>query len=328
MLIPGEDFIFGVNLPWFEHEYGHDIGPSQHLGGETEVWYRGAEVSRCFEAIRNIGFTHARVWLMEGAEGWMTDDAGLLNGLHPMFLENLDDLVRRAGNQKIRLYLCLINRWEQCFGREMKRVPYPSPFSDPRQTDAYLTHAVRPIAERLAGNETVFAFDAVNEIEAEVSGIAPARNPHPITPNQARTFVRRTVETVKAADPNRMVGCGSGYVGPRAIEEGHYAQLGLDFYDLHAYSDEGDLPAARSLAPDMPVLLGEFGQGTEVEDDDLQVQADIAHARNAHDKGYAGWFVWSYGPERFHSLRHLDGGQRPVVAALRDVIREQRSPIV
>lgn len=94
--IPGNDFIFGVNLPWFDGQFGHDLGPEpQHP--EWKVWYNDPKVSGYFADINKIGFGVVRIWLMERAEGLQVDKDGIITGLNGRFLNNLDDLVRRAG---------------------------------------------------------------------------------------------------------------------------------------------------------------------------------------------------------------------------------------
>jgi hypothetical protein len=320
-----EEFIFGINLPWFQGLYGHDLGPSQHMPVAVP-WYEEHrdEVSQNFSDIAAIGFSHVRVWLMEGAEGWVVDPrTNLLTELHEVFLTNLEDLVERAKAEGVKLYLCFNDKWMQLIGGERQPIPYPSPYRDPAQADAYLRHAVQPLTRLLSGKEAVFAFDITNEIESEVSEEA---GDNQISVDQAKQFVRRNVEAVKAAAPERLVSCGSGWHGYEPLRQGHYSGLGLDFYDAHIYQDDGEVLSAESLSLDRPIILGEFGQGATVEDDTLQKNADVAFVRNAFNSGYAGCFVWAYGPkEEFHSLHYPNGERRPVVEALESTIRELRS---
>lgn len=53
---------------------------------------------------------------------------------------------------------------------------------------------------------------------------------------------------------------------------GALAGTGVDFYDIHIYSDNGaEIPAASAFKLDKPVYLGEFGENTgEVRTSTLQ----------------------------------------------------------
>jgi hypothetical protein len=307
--IPGNDFIFGINLPWFDGEFGHDLGPEpQHP--EWNVWYNGSKVSGYFADINKIGFRVVRIWLMERAEGLKVDDNGIITDLDDTFLQNLDDLVRRAKDEKLRLYLCLTSGWGE--------VKYPSPIRDERQQKAYLEKAVRPIAKRLKGNSTVFAFDIINEIESELRDDAR----HKVTTVQAQAFIRQNVQAIKAEDPKRLVSAGSGYHGWKMVQDGYYKNLGLDFYDIHVYSDDGYLPDVRELNSDKPVIVGECGQATKKDDDELQQKVVPAFMQNAINKGYAGCFVWEYGPKgRFFKIVRDNGDYKPVVADIQKIIK-------
>lgn len=308
------DFVFGVNLPWFDGAYGHDLGPEpQHP--DYRVWYKGPAVTGYFRDIRDIGFRVVRVWLMERAEGWKVDRDGIVTGLDETFLRNLDDLVRRAEAENLKLYLCLTTG----FGG----LKYPGPINDARQQRAYIENAVKPLARRLKGSGAVFAFDIINEIESDLrDAVGPDKK---VTIRQAREFIRANVRAIKAEDSDRLVSAGSGYHGWDAVQQGHYSGLGLDFYDIHVYSDTGHLPHVRELNVDRPVVIGEFGQATRRDDDALQRKVVSAFIRNAAEMGYAGCLVWAYGPKEktFHLVRS-DGSHRPVVAEIKDLIRSRR----
>lgn len=310
--IPGNDFIFGINLPWFDGQYGHDLGPDpQHQ--DWKVWYDGSKVSGYFADINKIGLRVVRIWLMEHAEGLVMDQSGLIVGLDEKFLENLDDLVRLARDENLRLYLCLTTTWCD--------VKYESPVRSQRQQTAYLKQAVRPLARRLKGNKTVFAFDVFNEIESEVLG----KHAQITTLANLQSFVRNSVSAIKAEDPHRLVSAGSGWGDWKYVKEGRYRNLGLDFYDIHVYRDDGYLPDLRELNVDKPVIVGECGQRTEREDDEMQRRAVTSFLRNAVEKGYAGCFPWEYGPKGKHlKILRENGEHKPVVADIQNIIKSHR----
>lgn len=306
------DFVFGVNLPWFDGQYGHDIGRNPQPKSDWEIWYHPETVSHYFQDIKDIGFHAVRVWLMEDAEGWAINDDGIITSLTDTFIRNLEDLVQRAQDTKLSLYFCLTNTWT--------KVEIPSPVKDERQRDAYLENAVTPIANLLRGNTNIFAIDIFNEIESEVLNMD---NPHRVSVEEAKTFVRSNVQAIKAEDSNRLVSAGSGWRGADSIREGHYNNLGLDFFDIHIYDDNGTLPSVSELDVDVPVYVGECGQFQKVQDDQLQQASIMGFLRNATTKGYAGCFLWAYGPEQYLEIT-VNGRHRPVIAGVRDFIKDHR----
>lgn len=58
-----------------------------------------------------------------------------------------------------------------------------------------------------------------------------------------------------------------------------------------------------------------------------QQKAVSAFMRSALEKGYAGCFVWAYGPkERYFHLVRENGEHRPVVADIRSIIKSHSKP--
>lgn len=291
-------FTFGINLPWFNGIYDHDLGPNPHHP-DWGIWYDGETVSKSFRDIKNIGFDVIRIWLMESAEGLILDDAHIITGLDSTFLRNLDDLVNRAYNEGLKLYLCLTDKWMVDCNTPS---PLPSPLRDPRQKDAYLERAVKPIARKFKQTETIFAFDIFNEIESEIKAEALANEELMRQEiEHARAFIRRNVEAIKGEDLHRQVSAGSGCHGWAPIQAGHYNDLGLDWLDFHAYNDAGTLPDINTLNIGKPLIVGEFGQCTREENDIIHRDSIRAFLQNATSKGYAGCFLWAYGPEKYET---------------------------
>ena len=57
---PMSDFTFGINLPWFNGQYDHDLGPNPHHP-DWAIWYDGETVSKAFQEIKDIGFQAVRI---------------------------------------------------------------------------------------------------------------------------------------------------------------------------------------------------------------------------------------------------------------------------
>jgi Cellulase (glycosyl hydrolase family 5) len=317
-------FIFGINCPWFGGAFDHDLGrnPAHPNWG---CWYNPGKVTDYFHDIRGIGFSVVRVWLMEGAEGLTIGNDGIITGLDGTFLEHLEDVVRRAHHESLRLYLCLTTSWKWRDGA------IPSPVTNREQQHAYLTKAVRPIIRRFKGNETIFAFDIFNEIESE--WLDEAINFSKASKAQTMDFIRQNAVAIKEEDPARLVSAGSGWKGWSPIQDGDYCGLGLDFYDFHVFRDDGYLPHVDDLNADRPVIVGECNVRNDRDDpeadvfDDLQKECLATFLRNAVAKGYSGCFVWAYytptrGIANYLDIVRCENGQhRPSVQAIRQIIQ-------
>lgn len=313
--IARSDFLFGVNLPWFDGAYGHDLGrEAQHPN--YGVWYdvkgNSDKVSSYFNDIDAIGFRVVRVWLMERSEGWEVDKDGIITKLNDAFLRNVDDVVARAKANHVKLYLCLTTGCGE--------IDFPSHLKDPKQQKAYLENCVKPLAKRFKGNDTIFAFDIINEIESE---LRDSVGPDKIDIDQAKAFIRNNVKAIKSEDPKRLVSSGSNWDMVQ-----HFKGLGLDFYDIHVYRDDSHLPNVQDFMVDRPIIVGEFGVGTKKDNDDaLQQKVVVAFMKNALERGYAGCFVWAYGPrERYFNLVQEGGKRRPVVDDIERIIRANSKP--
>lgn len=306
----GTDFVFGVNVAWFggANGYAHDLGLEPE-NPSWDVWYNPTAVSECFRDIKNIGFNVVRFWLFERGEGLVVDKDGIITHLHDGFLRNLDDLVGRARNEGLLLYLCFTNTW-----KELKTCP--SPVQVQHQQNAYLDLAVRPITQMLKESPTIWAFDIFNEIESEILDT----DGYVVSEDEAKIFVKNNVAAIKSEDMGRRVSCGSGWRGWDSVKEGRYLNLGLDFYDIHVYRNDGYLPHVTCLNVDKPVVVGECGPIAT--DDESQRSSVLAFLNNAVVNKYAGCFVWAYGPE-MRGLELVREGRihRPVVAEIRHFIQ-------
>jgi endo-1,4-beta-mannosidase len=310
-------FVAGVNLPWFDDDFSHDLGPNPFHPND-KIWYTPDVVDADYKDISDSGLKVVRLWVFEGGEGLQFDKDGYTTGLDSTFVNNLKDVVDKAKAHGLKLYMCLSGSW--------KDLPVKSPILDPKAQTAYIDNAVVPIAKLFRGEHGIFAFDVMNEIESDVAGKEGNWTDKGATWDQARAFIRANVQAIKKTDPGRLVSSGSGWHNWENVQKGHYSGLGLDFYDVHQYDDKGDLPIAKDLKADKPIILGEFGQSSKKWDDDAQKNADSAFVRAALAKGYAGFLVWTYGhkgSEEVHSLIGKDGQHRPAFQAILDALNTE-----
>lgn len=307
--------IKGINLPWFNGACGHDFG---HLPTHPDwgVSFNRSEMAATLDDIKSLNVNVVRIWVFESMEGVQFDKrTGLATGIEPLLLENFDitrDLARERG---LYLYLTLATDVLHICGelgvKDMVR--------DAAARRAWTEKVVKPFAAHYKGDPTVFAIDVFNEPEFNVAGPRGNNGDKGYDWTEMRRFLKETVHAVHAADPKRLVSCGSGWHAETNVKDGVYGGLGLDFYDYHQYNDDGALPPARDLNLGLPVLIGECGQGKKERDDEAQRRAVEGFLRNAKDRGYAGAVVWSYGSGDQHRILRYDGGRnwRPAATALR-----------
>ncbi len=301
----------GVNLPYFDGKAGHDLGKNP-FSPTDEVWYKADAVDKQFQELADIGFNVVRVFLFEKGEGLKVSKDGYVTGLDETFSKNLGDMVERGRVHKLRIYLSFTEGWPDGL---------KNPVTDKKALDAYFKHAVAPIARKFKSNDGVFAFDLITGVEALT---APAgKDTKAATWEQVQKFVKAGVELIKKQDPERLITVGNASVG--AIGKAQYANLGLDFYDVKHLDDKGDMPVAKDLKLDRPILIGSFGQAAEERSDAIQESAIKAFVLAAPQKGYAGYLLSNYGYKDSKDIQSLigpDGKARPALEALKNVMKE------
>jgi hypothetical protein len=304
-------YVHGINVPWFNGDYGHDIGNNEIT--HYSVWYNSATVNSYFSDIASLGFNVMRIWIMEGLEGLIFDSSNLITGLDSTFLSNLDNLVSLASQHNLMIYMMMIDTG----------ITSQNPILTNSQAQTYyLNNALGPIVKRYKGNNAIFAVDCFNEIESQIAGDTGNWGTTGCTWTQARNFMSACASTVKENDPTRLVSSSSGWHDNQNVKSGLFSGLGFDFYDFHSYTNTASLAAASSIRSDLPVIVGEFGAvfTNNEPDDSLETTVDVTYMQNNIQNGYAGGLVWSYGEPSdtdVFSFLNADGSHRPVAAAMK-----------
>lgn len=283
-----QPFFLGANLPWLGDRYGNDIGPSPYHP-DWGWGFRHDEVTRLVATLSAAGIRHVRFWLLENAEGMILDEAGDVVGLHPAFLDNLRALVCAFRANGIEPYWTMLDanssheRGDACLDRIMTRAV---------SRRRFIENALVPVMEAIAESGDA-PIDLVNEPECLLRskgvGIKPGDWP------AVHAAISELAAAVRWLSPRRPISVGSGWLGPRALLDGWYEGLGLDFLDLHHYEPVEALPAAATLSPLRPIVLGEWGlSGLKSDWDEAPFNADrlFTEASRLRDEGYAGAFLW------------------------------------
>lgn len=316
--LPG--FALGFNQAWFAGDYGHDLARS----------FDPIAADILFGKMAQAGARVVRMWAFEGEEkeALVFEASTRVRGLFPGFLDNVEtvcDLARRHG---LEVYWTLFDgNWHWARGTHASHVHFNILNNKYGEGDSFNYRALAPFLERLARHrDVIFALDLMNEVQGSV-----ATWYWPDGWTGARRWIARTCAFAKARAPWLRVTASAGWhTGPADLASGLFSGLGLDFYDLHVYDDQGRIPNAFALrllswSTGRQIVLGEFGQATAREDDLLQHAVTARFIANARALRFAGALGWRFDDERpwnpqwvpYHS--YLRGGRpRPAVQAVRD----------
>jgi len=314
-------FVAGVNVASFGGQPDRDLGKNP-FNADAEIWYNPKAVNSTLQDIAGLGGSVVRVRLFQKLSGLKIDSNGLVTGLDDAFQKNLTDLLDKAEGTKVQIYVCISTPWS-----EMSSVK--NPLTDTSARNAFFKKAITPLAARLKGRGSVFAIDAFNEIESEVAGKDGNSTDKGATWDQARNFIKSTIDVIKSVDPQRLVSASSGLHGWDNVKAGKFSKLNLDFYDIHVYDDKGLLPPTKELKVDRPVLVGSCGQSSKSADADVQAKADVAFLESALKQGYAGALISDFGKSTDNALSLLDkdGKHRPVLTQFQTFVASMSQPV-
>jgi hypothetical protein len=190
--------------------------------------------------------------------------------------------------------------------------------------DAFRANVLGPILDAIRSRpDAVWAIDLVNEVEGSVavwfwSDGWPG----------ARRYLRTTALFTKAAAPGIPVTASAGWGdAAKDILSGKFDDLGLDFYDVHQYTNspgisKGHDLAGHARAHGMPIVVGEFGQKKKGVDPQLQARIARGVLDDALRLGFAGALSWRLEDRQPDGVRFssYDGNTpRPIVSEMQRV---------
>lgn len=299
-------FVFGTNLAWFNNNYGADIGTNHAEGGWSPTFTQ-EHCETVFANLEKMGCPVLRIWAFERQEGLkfsadLSSDPDYpyheVTGLDEEFMKNSKFLMDCAARHHVKVYWSLLNHLirEEQDGRHMRII------TDPKVRSSYINNAALPFLKEFAHHPAFFAVDIMNEADGAIGGkdfLTGGMDPRiGCTWKAMRLFIKECATAFHHVIPGIKVTCTSGWHEYKNLKRGKFSGLGLDFYDWHSYKNNPDLPHARELKLDKPVIIGECGPKTQEPDKDYALQGKnwdlyLAQAR----KGYAGLLTWSYGDQ-------------------------------
>jgi len=280
--------LFGINLPWLDGAYGHDLAPNEL----RPTWPCDFAALRAYLPMvqaADLDFSAVRVWLCENGEGIVTE-SGRPKRPHPRLIEGVDVLQECARVLGLRVYWTLLdgNSWK-------------------REGDS-LTHAILSDADACASFAECVAAPLAEKLDPAVTfGVEVVNEPEALSPNCVREgesvpwhvlgrSIRLVGDAVRAALPGAMVTTGTYHV---YLPQLCRAEPGIDAVDVHVYHPKGGLPSREELAAatgdrriangTLPLIAGECG----IVDAPPEEQRALTHyLYNAKQLGYSAAFLW------------------------------------
>ena len=337
-------FTVGINLPWIDDQYDHDFGYNMtrkpDVPDESHIkptFQKSKEnFERYIEDISEIGVKVVRLWLFERFEGLTIVNGNVINPTTDMFT-NLREACTIAKKYDVKFYFCLMDTWGT-LADDLK----DSPNGDPREKyagiinglvttkdkqDLFIRAAVDILSDDII-KESVWAVDVINEPDGiqrdhTMTDKARGKIDTRITFDQLIEYINDACNTIRA-NTGHKVSCG---IRKEVFDQfASRIKNSVDFFDIHHYDNDGNLPSYDSLNVSKPCIVGECGQKTKEWNDDLQTAVVKNFLENSKNLGYSGCFVWEYGykgldkanKEKSWCLINPDGSHRPAVDEIRN----------
>jgi hypothetical protein len=318
-------YCHGANYPWTKcadgkSNYGLDFGANiwgTHEGVSTKYDL----VKRDFVEMASLDFKIVRWFVFCDGRGGITfDKNGLPVGLAENFFADMDAALEIAEETNIKLDLVLLNHsW--MFDRSVNEEGtildgHPEVLNSQTGREFLLRNIFLPTFLRYAKNPWVFAWEIMNEPDFIINGLDSNKKlvTHPMSMVDFKLFARSVADAVHTNTLSKVT------IGGGRVKYLHFWDddaLGLDFLQVHPYSDFFDMPGDdtlynrryRDLKLKRPLVIGEFPTNA-----DKQVAASDDHTtfRQYLDyclhSGFAGSWLWS-----FNSVDGLGGPDRSIL---------------
>ncbi len=228
------------------------------------------------------------------------------NQLAPDFKANLDALLTQAHQMGLKVYLTVLNggdmkSWANNSALPQMRRYFQNLIRD-RTTKANFKLVLNDLLTVLnAHRGDIYGLDFVNEIEAPLNA---GSTYFPGGWIDARAWIAEMVSYIKQ-NPNYLsfpfpITAAAGYsFAAQEITLGLFSGLGLDFFDLHEYTDSGQYSGQTALCNKVrsdrqQIILGEFGQKSTTYSDAIQNNATTAFLYGAARSCFSGALAWKF----------------------------------
>ncbi len=279
--------------------------------------------------MHNSGGSVVRLFLFVARQGiQLSETTPQSRGLDPSFARNLQSVLDIARKNHLLVYPTLFE------GVPKEKGPVRTYFynllnNQLGEGDAFNSNVLAPLLTLLDKNkDVIFALDLMNEIDGFISKAIWLDSW--IEP---RSFVARTTAFVRSKSPWLSITASAGW-GTAAVDVagGLLSDVGLDFYDLHAYSDEGRISGLervceRARSDGMKIILGEFGQKSHNLNDQLQTQVTSSFLESAKSSCFSGALAWRFDETSdWWRFQNPDGTLRPATKIMLKYSQIDSSP--
>ncbi len=283
-------FAFGVNLPWLDGQYGHDFGKNEVFGFDIRAFddkQKKTNLEIYLKDISEMGAHVVRLWLFEGYEGLEFDSNGYVKDIDDGLLKNIADVLNMTERYNLYLYICLIDTWGVNIHSQGRLSKLNLIISNEEASKSYIDNALkRFLCDSRIKTNRIFAIDVMNEPEGMYSSIWR----RDIEWRDVIRFINESVDAIHSVN----VKASCGFQRYHTLLDCKDNLKELDFYDFHEYNDDGDLQQYSSFGLDKPCIIGECGQKSEKNDDEIKDKAVKKFLDNSWKKGYAGCLIWYY----------------------------------
>jgi hypothetical protein len=301
-------FTVGYNEAWIENNYGNWLA-SNPLFGESSAFNSNPPNSlvNVFSGMVAGNAKIVRIFLFPALQGIAL--AGCPQGapqcLTGEFLGNLTALfngvrIFNLSNPPIKLYITALNANDANVATSTNypalHTYYQNLFSNSAAIHAYETTVLGPILGLMSQyKDVIYGFDLIDEIEAAIN--AGYFSDYWIG---ARAWIQNMTRYVTSQASWLPVTSTAGWgYAVQEVTFGLFSGLGLNFYDVHVYSDSGQYSGQTALcsktkSDNLPIVLGEFGQKSTTLSDAIQNTATTYFLYGAKLSCFSSALAWKY----------------------------------
>ena len=291
-------YLHGANYAW--KNYG-EFGEVAAWGGANRVANHLAEIEADFQQLAGQGITAVRWFLFtDGRNGIRCNPVnGLPTGLADGVFEDIDAALRIARAHGIRVVFPALDF------SVLKPDAHPQILNTPAGQEAFLKNVMAPVLERYAQEDSILAWEVMNEPEWVSSDFLES----PCLKISFEEFVYFTQMFAGAVHQSTDALVTIGGADPRYITTWDSIDAGIDFCQVHCYYDKNkgdplqDLFGRTAVSYEMqrPLILGEVPGKNDTHLPPVELGAWLDFGI---ENGYAGVWPWAFtygGPDDRHS---------------------------
>jgi hypothetical protein len=228
------------------------------------------------------------------------------DSLTDLFSKNLDELLTQADKMGLKVYLTVLNagefkQWANNPDLPQMQKYFKNLISDPATKSNFkrVLDKLLAILKRHPGG--IYAMDFINEIEAPLN---VGSTYFPSGWVGARAWIAEMVSYIKhnsdyLGSPFPITTAAGYNYAAQEITFGLFSGIGLDFFDLHEYTDTGQYTGQTALCnkvrgDQQQIILGEYGQKSTAVNDGLQNSVTEAFLYGAARSCFSGALAWKF----------------------------------